>query len=617
VGYAIRFEDVTSPLTAIKYLTDGIMLRECLGDRFMKDYSVVMLDEAHERSLHTDVLFALMKEVCKNRPEFRLLVCSATLNTTKFSDYFFNCPMIDIPGRTFPVEIQHIDCQRYVDKVMELVDHLHAEQPPQHHILVFLTGEDEINRACQGIHRRIIQRQADGEEVCAMRICPLHASLPVEFYQRVFDEPPEGTRKLVVATNIAETSITVPGIKFVIDCGAVKQKIFNAESGMESLNIVPVSKPAAKQRSGRAGRTGPGVCIRLYSEKKMMKEFPEETMAEILRTNLSSTILILKGMEIDDPVNFDYMDPPDADKIVSGLRMLYLLGAIDADGKMTKVGRDMALFPLEPSLSRMLLASILHKCADEMVTVVAMLAVDGANVFYRPTMKEEQLVATAARQRFYDPEGDYAGLLRLYKEWEEAGGMRRGLAWCKTNYVHSRAMCRAFDVREQLIGIMNRYEMPVMQATRQSLVGRAIAESLFMNAARRGGKDTYETLSEGRMVSIYPGSLICPFGKDDWAELVVCLEMVWTSTGQMRFVCTANAKWIMDLLPKINTVDIRRLCGDQIKIKKKGADVGSADQRAEEAAQKEIKKGDKDVSDAKSRFLERKRMREEKLAQMK
>ncbi len=198
--------------------------------------------------------------------------------------------------------------------------------------------------------------------------------MPIEFYQRVFDEPPQGTRKLVVATNIAETSITVPGIKYVIDCGCVKQKIFNAESGMESLNITPISKPAAKQRAGRAGRTGPGIAIRLYSEKKMEKEFSAETVPEILRTNLSSTILTLKvfcffffaktvpeivrtnlsstvltlkGMGIKDPVDFDYMDAPDTDKIVAGLRMLYLFGAIDADGDITTVGRDMALFPLE------------------------------------------------------------------------------------------------------------------------------------------------------------------------------------------------------------------------------------------------------------------------------
>ncbi len=294
VGYAIRFEDVTSPDTVIKYLTDGILLRECLSDRKLSTYGVVMLDEAHERSLSTDVLFALMKEVVQSRDDFRLLVCSATLDTTKFCEYFFNAPSIDVPGRTFPVEIEHVECQRYVDKAMQLVEQLHANEPTEHHILVFLTGEDEINRCCQGIHKQIVQRQAEGEFVASMRICPLHASLPVEFYQRVFDAPPEGCRKLVVATNIAETSITVPGIKYVIDCGAVKQKMYNAETGMESLTVVPVSKPAAKQRAGRAGRTGPGVCLRLYSAKKMEKEFPEETSPEIMRTNLSSTILMLK-----------------------------------------------------------------------------------------------------------------------------------------------------------------------------------------------------------------------------------------------------------------------------------------------------------------------------------
>jgi HrpA-like RNA helicase len=298
VGYAIRFEDISGDNTAVKFLTDGILLRELLSDRLLSSYAFIMLDEAHERSLHTDILFALIKEVVANRPEFRLMVCSATLDTSKFAEYFNNAPMLDIPGRTFPVEIQYVECNRYVDKVMELVAELHVQEPTEHHILVFLTGEDEINRACQGAHRRILQMQEEGLEVAGLRICPLHSQLPIEFYQRVFDEPPEGTRKLVVATNIAETSITVPGIKYVIDCGCVKQKIFNAESGMESLTIVPISKPAAKQRAGRAGRTGPGIAIRLYSEKKMEKEFSAETVPEILRTNLSSTILTLKVFSV-------------------------------------------------------------------------------------------------------------------------------------------------------------------------------------------------------------------------------------------------------------------------------------------------------------------------------
>ena len=245
------------------------------------------------------------------------------------------------------------------------------------------------------------------------------------------------------------------------------------------------------------------------------------------------------------------------------------------------------------------------------VRLVAMVAVDGANVFYRPTLKEEQAVATAAKQRFYDPDGDYAGLLRLYKEWAQAGGVRNGLHWAKANYVHSRAMCRAADVRDQLLGIMRKFDMPVLAASRHALVGRAIAESLYMHAARRGSRNTYETLADGRMVSVHGGSLLAPFDKDDWAELVVCLEMVWTSGGQMRFVCAAKAKWVMDLLPKVETVDIKRLCGGRVVIKKQSADIGQANVRAEAAAKVEAqkKKDQTDVSEARARFLARKAAR--------
>jgi ATP-dependent RNA helicase DHX8/PRP22 len=309
VGYSIRFEDVTSPETRIKYMTDGMLMREYLMDKDLNKYAAIMLDEAHERTIHTDVLFGLIKDLCKRREkDFKLIVTSATLDAEKFASYFFDCPIFKIPGRMFPVEILYTKKPEsdYVDASLITVMQIHLREPAGD-ILVFLTGQEEIDSACEVLFQRM---KSLGPSVPELIILPVYGALPSEMQSKIFEPAPPLSRKCIVATNIAEASLTIDGIYYVVDPGFCKQKVFNPKVGMDSLVVVPISQASATQRSGRAGRTGPGKCFRLYTELAFKNEMLPNSVPEIQRTNLANVVLQLKAMGINDLIHFDFMDPP-------------------------------------------------------------------------------------------------------------------------------------------------------------------------------------------------------------------------------------------------------------------------------------------------------------------
>ncbi|KAL2039826.1 hypothetical protein N7G274_007226 [Stereocaulon virgatum] len=308
VGYTIRFEDCTSPSTKIKYMTDGMLQREVLLDPNLKKYSVIMLDEAHERTIATDVLFGLLKKTLTRRPDLKVIVTSATLDADKFSEYFNKCPIFTIPGRTFPVSVNYITELEpdYLNAALVTVMQIHLQEPAGD-ILLFLTGQEEIDTSCEILFDRM---KALGPSVPELIILPVYSQLPSEMQSRIFEPAPTGSRKVVIATNIAETSITIDGIYYVIDPGFVKQNAYDPKLGMDSLVIVPISQAQARQRAGRAGRTGPGKCFRLYTEAAFQSEMLPTSIPEIQRQNLSTTILMLKAMGINDLLHFDFMDPP-------------------------------------------------------------------------------------------------------------------------------------------------------------------------------------------------------------------------------------------------------------------------------------------------------------------
>uniref|UniRef100_A0A1Q3F680 RNA helicase n=1 Tax=Culex tarsalis TaxID=7177 RepID=A0A1Q3F680_CULTA len=537
VGYTIRFEDCTSQETVIKYMTDGMLLRECLVDFDLKSYSVIMLDEAHERTIHTDVLFGLLKQAVQKRPELKLIVTSATLDAVKFSQYFFEAPIFTIPGRTFPVEILYTKEPEtdYLDASLITVMQIHLREPPGD-ILLFLTGQEEIDTACEILYERM---KSLGPDVPELIILPVYSALPSEMQTRIFDPAPPGSRKVVIATNIAETSLTIDGIYYVVDPGFVKQKVYNSKTGMDSLVVTPISQAAAKQRAGRAGRTGPGKAYRLYTERAYRDEMLPTPVPEIQRTNLATTVLQLKTMGINDLLHFDFMDAPPVESLVMALEQLHSLSALDNEGLLTRLGRRMAEFPLEPNLSKLLIMSVALNCSDEVLTIVSMISVQ--NVFYRP--KDKQALADQKKAKFNQIEGDHLTLLAVYNSWKNN---KFSNAWCYENFVQIRTLKRAQDVRKQLLGIMDRHKLDVVSAGKSTMrVQKAICSGFFRNAAKKDPQEGYRTLVDSQVVYIHPSSAL--FNRQP--EWVVYHELVQTTKEYMREVTTIDPKWLVEFAP--------------------------------------------------------------------
>jgi len=538
VGYAIRFEDCTSKDTVIKYMTDGMLLREVLLKETLHDYSVIILDEAHERTINTDVLFGLLKNLVQQRKDIKVIITSATLDAEKFSSYFFNCPIFTIPGRMFPVEVLYTTEPEadYLDACLVTVMQVHLTEP-EGDILVFLTGQEEIDTACEVLYERMKKL---GPAVPELIILPVYSALPSEMQTKIFDPAPEGSRKCVIATNIAEASLTIDGIYYVVDPGFAKQKVFNPKMGMDSLVVAPISKASARQRSGRAGRTGPGKCFRLYTEAAFQHEMLPTSVPEIQRSNLGMTVLALKAMGINNLLGFDFMDPPSAQTLVQALQNLYNLGALDEEGLLSRLGRKMAEFPLEPALSKMLMASVDLGCSEEIVTVVAMLSAQ--NIFFRP--REKQAQADQKHAKFFQPEGDHITLYTVYEAWKRNNFSN---AWCHENFIHARSMKRAQDVRKQLLMIMDRYKLDLVSAGRNfNKIRRAICSGYFYNCAKKDPQEGYKTLVEQTPVYIHPSSSLF-HSQPDW---VVYFELVLTTKEYMRECCSIEPKWLIELAPR-------------------------------------------------------------------
>ncbi|KAK3108191.1 hypothetical protein FSP39_002888 [Pinctada imbricata] len=538
VGYTIRFEDCTSQETKIKYMTEGMLLRECLIDPDLIQYAIIMLDEAHERTVHTDVLFGLLKAAVKKRPELKLIVTSATLDAVKFSQYFFEAPIFTIPGRTYPVEVLYTKEAEtdYLDASLITVMQIHLMEPPGD-ILLFLTGQEEIDTACEILYQRM---KALGSEVPELIILPVYSALPSEMQTRIFEPAPPGSRKVVIATNIAETSLTIDGIYYVVDPGFVKQNVYNSKTGMDQLIVTPISQAQAKQRAGRAGRTGPGKCYRLYTERAYRDEMLPTAVPEIQRTNLASTVLSLKAMGINDLLSFDFMDAPPMQTLISAMEQLHALSALDDEGLLTRLGRRMAEFPLEPMLSKMLIMSVHLACSDEILTIVSMLSVQ--NVFYRP--KDKQALADQKKAKFHQVEGDHLTLLAVYNSWKNN---KFSSPWCYENFVQVRTLKRAQDVRKQMLGIMDRHKLDILSCGKNTArVQKAICSGFFRNAAKKDPQEGYRTLVDSQVVYIHPSSAL--FNRQpDW---VIYHELVLTTKEYMREVTAIDPKWLVEFAPK-------------------------------------------------------------------
>ncbi|XP_059657311.1 pre-mRNA-splicing factor ATP-dependent RNA helicase DEAH7-like [Cornus florida] len=543
VGYAIRFEDVTGPKTVIKYMTDGVLLRETLKDSDLDKYRVIVMDEAHERSLSTDVLFGILKKVVARRRDFKLIVTSATLNAQKFSDFFGSVPIFHIPGRTFPVQILYskTPCEDYVEAAVKQAMTIHITSAPGD-ILIFMTGQDEIEATCYALSERMEQLVSSTKQaVSKLLILPIYSQLPADLQAKIFQKAEEGARKCIVATNIAETSLTVDGIYYVIDTGYGKMKVYNSTMGMDALQVFPISRAAADQRAGRAGRTGPGTCYRLYTESAYGNEMLQSPVPEIQRTNLGNVVLLLKSLKIENLLDFDFMDRPPQDNILNSMDQLWVLGALNNVGNLTDVGWKMVEFPLDPPLAKMLLAGEQLGCIDEVLTIVSMLSVP--SVFFRPKDRAEE--SDAAREKFFVPESDHLTLLNVYQQWKS--NQYRG-DWCNDHFLHVKGLRRAREVRSQLLDILKTLKIPLKSCGPDwDIVRQAICSAYFHNSARLKGVGEYANCRNGIPCHLHPSSAL--YGLGYTPDYVIYHELILTTKEYMQCATSVEPQWLAELGP--------------------------------------------------------------------
>ncbi|EPS93502.1 hypothetical protein FOMPIDRAFT_144381 [Fomitopsis schrenkii] len=556
VGYSIRFEEMTEPgTTFMKYITDGMLLREAMNDPDLSRYSTIILDEAHERTLATDILMGLLKALAKRRTDLKIIVMSATLDAPKFQKYFSAkkrgepAPLFKVPGQTHPVEVFYTREPEpdYVEAAIRTVLMIHRTEDPGD-ILLFLTGEEEIEDVCKQIKLKADDLlNQDPDSVGPLVCIPLYPSLPPQQQQRIFDAAPAARtqdgppgRKVVVSTNIAETSLTIDGIVYVVDPGFSEQKVYNPRIRVESLLISPISKASAQQRAGRAGRTRPGKCFRLYTQRDFMKELDEQTHPEILRTNLANTVLELVKLGIKDLVRFDYVDAPAPEMLMRALELLNHLAALDDDGNMTTLGGIMAEFPLDPQMAKLLIVSPEFSCSNEILTIVAMLSVP--TIWLRPPNQRRE--ADAAKALLTIPDGDHLTLMNVYNNYQQNLNDKQ---WAWDNYLSQRALQQADNAREQLQRNMKRLGIDLVTTTdpkrlyqniRQALVG-----SFFMQVAHKeeGENGMYLTVKDNQVVNLHPSCGLHP--QPEW---VIFNEFVLTTKPYILTVSEVRPEWLLE-----------------------------------------------------------------------
>lgn len=543
VGFTIRFEDMSSDKTVVKYCTDGMLLKEFLMEPNLKTYSAVMIDEAHERTLHTDILFGLVKDLAREREDLKVIISSATLDAEKFSNFFDDAPIFRVPGRTHRVEVYHTKNPEadYINACIVTIMQIHVTQVHNEalgDILVFLNGQDEIEAVEDILKDKIVKL---GKKIKELVILPIYANLPSHRQALIFNQTPPNARKVVLATNIAETSLTIPGIVYVIDPGFHKQDTYHPRTGMNALLITPISQASAEQRKGRAGRISDGKCFRLYTQIAFEEEMDENTTPEIQRTNLSNVVLMMKSLGIHDFVNFDFMDPPPHETLIKALEHLYALNALNHRGELTKLGRRMAEFPLDPQLSKALVESETYGCSKEILTIAAVLSCN-SSLFYRP--RDQMVDADNQHKTFWTEWGDHFTFLNVYNQWIEAEESRD---WCQTCFIQWKSMNRAKQVHIQIENLMQRVEIPLESSEDPIAIRKALLSGYFYNSARMDRTGTYKTTTTRQQVDMYPGS--CLFNKEQTPVMVMFHELVLTSKEFMRTVSEIEPEWLLEVAP--------------------------------------------------------------------
>ena len=524
VGYKMRFEDKTDATTKIKIMTDGILLQEMKLDPWLSKYSVIMVDEAHERSLNIDFVLGLLKRVLEQRKEFKVIVSSATMNAEAFSKYFNNCPIVTIETQTFPVTmvydppaiaastINEIASQALLNKIVSTVDRV-LDNGEEGGILIFLPGEKIIKDCMQMLdHSRFAYK---------LHTLPLYGRLSKEDQERVFLPAPEGKKKVIISTNIAETSVTISDITTVIDSGLAKLNFYNPHTFTSSLIETQVSKASCNQRRGRAGRTQPGTCYRLYPRKDFDTR-PMYTTEEIYRTDLSEVVLQMADLGITDFTGFDFISPPGVEGIWGAVDTLNMLGALEKDHTLSSIGKMMVNFPLEPRISRIIVESIMRypDVLEEVLIAASFLSANSP--FVLPP--GEEMEARRAHHAFRDMQGDFVSYLNLFKAWIKCTDNEQKEIFCKKNYLDERIMREIENINLQLKDIVFHLQIPVVSGGDKSQYLACICAGMIQFVCVRKKKEQYQSLTCDN-IFIHPGSVM--FKQDPL--YIVAGEIVRTS----------------------------------------------------------------------------------------
>lgn len=540
VGHSVRFDTKVSSSTSIKYVTDGMLLKEALRDPSLSSYSTILLDEFHLRSLHSDVLCAILKRIQKTRrPDLRLVVMSATLDIEEakaIATYFNGADILRLPGRTYPIDIQYCtEFQNdYVESSVVTAAMIHVDHSnEQGDVLVFMTGQEDIEAAVAMLNKRArpFNLKSPSNSLTAL---PLYAALPYTQQMKAFESAPLGTRKVIFATNIAETSLTIPGVKYVIDSGLVKRKTWNPKTGIENLSAVAISQHEAWQRSGRAGREQPGTCFRLYTEMTFDK-MRATLEPEILRTHLSSVLLQLKAMGINNLFELEFLDMPSKTSMIASLHELLSLKLLDARGHISSTGQEAARLPISPRLGKILLESVKLNCSRNILTLVAMLSVDNWFIY------EDGIISSIPVKRFKSVKGDHFMLINTFNAAQSAEFDR---TWCLNNGLHQKALIKASDIRKQISNLIHVGD--VTQDEDPETLLKCIVSGLFLNAATLESNGTYLTTFQGHEVKIHPSSCLSNLKPNP--PCVVYTELVQTTKAYIRGVSAINPTWVNDFI---------------------------------------------------------------------
>lgn len=536
VGYKMRFEDTTTPATVIKIMTDGILLQELKADPMLSRYSVMIVDEAHERSLNIDFILGLLKRVVAARPDFKVIISSATLNTTVFSEYFGNCPILRIETKMYPVDVKYEPLEDQNDELLiDTIENIvvrEVRSKPEGDFLIFLSGEKIIKDCVNRLEHSTVYKD--------LHVMPLYGRLTKEEQELVFENAPDGKRKVVVATNIAETSITIDGITCVIDSGLAKLSFYNPRTYTSSLVETLISRASCKQRKGRAGRTRPGTCYRLYG-KTDYEQRSMYTTEEIYRTDLSEVVLRMAELGIKDFESFDFISQPGIEGIRSAVETLLMLDALNTDRNLTQIGSEMVRFPLLPRHSRILVEGMERypQVLEELLIGTAFITTNSP--YMLPAGLETE--ARAAHHQFRDKAGDFISYLKLYRAFTKTKNKEQ---FCKQYFLDERSMREIVNIKHQLEEIV--VSCGVLPGTggpyKDYLCG--LAKGLIQFVCVDTKREGYRSLT-AKSILIHPGSVMFR----ERPEFIVAAEIVKTSRTFARSVSSLKREWLQDISPTL------------------------------------------------------------------